>query len=90
MAGGGQVSLVHRLIGLHLAQDADVFVVLKQGVDRFEDALSRGDWVLGLADVRPFTGQPQDEVAAAACFLASDEAAYITGHVLSVNGGMYM
>jgi 3-oxoacyl-[acyl-carrier protein] reductase len=31
-----------------------------------------------------------DEVAAAACFLASDEAAYITGHVLAVNGGMYM
>jgi len=31
-----------------------------------------------------------DEVAAATCFLASDEAAYITGHVLAVNGGMYM
>ena len=31
-----------------------------------------------------------DEVAAAVCFLASDEAAYITGHVLAVNGGMYM
>jgi 3-oxoacyl-[acyl-carrier protein] reductase len=31
-----------------------------------------------------------DEVAAAACYLASDEAAYITGHVLTVNGGMYM
>jgi 3-oxoacyl-[acyl-carrier protein] reductase len=31
-----------------------------------------------------------DEVAAAACFLASDEASYITGHVLAVNGGMYM
>jgi 3-oxoacyl-[acyl-carrier protein] reductase len=31
-----------------------------------------------------------DDVAAAACFLASDEAAYITGHVLAVNGGMYM
>jgi 3-oxoacyl-[acyl-carrier protein] reductase len=31
-----------------------------------------------------------EEVAAAACFLASDEAAYITGHVLAVNGGMYM
>ena len=31
-----------------------------------------------------------DEVAAAACYLASDEAAYITGHVLTVNGGIYM
>jgi 3-oxoacyl-[acyl-carrier protein] reductase len=31
-----------------------------------------------------------DDVAAATCFLASDEAAYITGHVLAVNGGMYM
>jgi 3-oxoacyl-[acyl-carrier protein] reductase len=30
------------------------------------------------------------DVAAAICFLASDEAAYITGQVLAVNGGMYM
>jgi 3-oxoacyl-[acyl-carrier protein] reductase len=34
-------------------------------------------------------GTPQD-IAAAVCFLASDEAAYITGQVLNVNGGMYM
>ena len=31
-----------------------------------------------------------EDVASAVCFLASDEAAYITGHVLAVNGGMYM
>jgi 3-oxoacyl-[acyl-carrier protein] reductase len=31
-----------------------------------------------------------DEVASAVCFLASDEAAYITGQVLAVNGGMYL
>jgi 3-oxoacyl-[acyl-carrier protein] reductase len=31
-----------------------------------------------------------DDVASAVCFLASDEASYITGHVLAVNGGMYM
>ncbi len=34
-------------------------------------------------------GKPED-IAAAVAFLASDEASYITGHILSVNGGMYM
>ncbi|MGA7687109.1 MAG: 3-oxoacyl-[acyl-carrier-protein] reductase [Terriglobales bacterium] len=34
-------------------------------------------------------GTPQD-IASAVAFLASDEAAYITGHVLNVNGGMLM
>jgi 3-oxoacyl-[acyl-carrier protein] reductase len=34
-------------------------------------------------------GKP-DDVAAAVKFLASEDAGYITGHVLAVNGGMYM
>ena len=34
-------------------------------------------------------GLPED-VASAVCFLASDDASYITGHVLNVNGGMLM
>ena len=31
-----------------------------------------------------------EDVASAVSFLASDEASYITGHVLKVNGGMLM
>ncbi len=34
-------------------------------------------------------GEPA-EIASACCFLASDEAAYISGQTLHVNGGMYM
>ena len=31
-----------------------------------------------------------EEVAASAVFLASNEAGYITGHTLNINGGMLM
>ncbi len=47
----------------------------------------RTEWVSKVPLAR--FGTPED-VAAAVCFLASDAAAYITGQVLAVNGGMYM
>ena len=50
-------------------------------------AQAQADWASQIPLAR--LGAPQD-VAAAVCFLASDEASYITGHVLAVNGGMYM
>jgi 3-oxoacyl-[acyl-carrier protein] reductase len=48
---------------------------------------AQAEWE-GLIPLRRL-GTTQD-VAAAVCFLASDEASYITGQVLGVNGGMYM
>ena len=50
-------------------------------------ANAQQDWSAQIPLGRP--GTPAD-VAAAVCFLASDEASYITGQVLAVNGGMYM
>ena len=32
----------------------------------------------------------EDDVASLCCYLASDEAAFVTGQVLAVNGGTYV
>jgi 3-oxoacyl-[acyl-carrier protein] reductase len=48
---------------------------------------ARGSWESRIPLGR--LGTP-DDVAAAVCFLVSDEASYITGQVVAVNGGMYM
>ena len=50
-------------------------------------ASAKTDWAAQIPLGR--LGSPAD-VAAAVGFLASDEASYITGQVLAVNGGMYM
>lgn len=47
---------------------------------------AKGDWASLIPMGR--AGTPE-EIAAAVCFLASDEASYITGQVLAVNGGTY-
>jgi 3-oxoacyl-[acyl-carrier protein] reductase len=48
---------------------------------------AKSDWAAQIPLGR--MGTPAD-IAAAVHFLASDEASYITGQVLAVNGGMYM
>ncbi len=58
--------------------DTDMTRALSDGV--------RAEWAAKVPLGR--LGTP-DDIASAVCFLASDEAAYITGQVLAVNGGMY-
>ena len=48
-------------------------------------ALPATGWAQTSADTRL-----DEEIAAAAVYLASDEAAYVTGQTLHVNGGMAM
>jgi 3-oxoacyl-[acyl-carrier protein] reductase len=59
--------------------ETDMTAVLSQDVK---------DNIIGHIPLKRF-GRPED-VAAAVRFLASEEAGYITGAVLNVNGGMYM
>jgi NAD(P)-dependent dehydrogenase (short-subunit alcohol dehydrogenase family) len=55
-------------------------------VERYDDVDWDEDWFVGRTPVGRM-GQPAD-IAAAVCFLCSDEAAFITGEVIYVVGGM--
>ena len=55
----------------------------------FPPPMEKGDTVLLVSPSSPLTEkQPIEDVARAVAFFASDEAAYITGQVLCVDGGM--
>ncbi len=58
--------------------DTDMTRVLPENV--------RNEWASKIPLGRLGTAE---DVASAVCFLVSDEAAYVTGQVLAVNGGMY-
>ena len=61
--------------------------LIETDMTRVVSDAARQDWAARIPLKR--LGTPGD-VASAVAFLASDEASYITGHVLAVNGGMYM
>jgi 3-oxoacyl-[acyl-carrier protein] reductase len=60
--------------------------LIETDMTRAMTADAREEWAAKIPLRR--LGTPAD-IASAVCFLASDEASYITGHVLAVNGGMY-
>ncbi len=54
------------------------------------DTLSEGQREVGIRAIPMGRFGTSEEVAAAVVYLASDEASYVTGHTLHVNGGMAM
>ena len=57
------------------------------GAAGFENAQATGEFG-GEGEDRP--GGRRQDIANAVAFLASDQAGYVTGTTLHVNGGMYM
>jgi 3-oxoacyl-[acyl-carrier protein] reductase len=88
---GGIVSMMHP-IAAEVAQHGITVNAVSPGyiaTEMFEDIDPAGlEEALKLVPMRRY-GSPE-EIAAAMAFLASDDAAYITGQTLRVNGGMSM
>jgi 3-oxoacyl-[acyl-carrier protein] reductase len=87
----GLIGLTKALAQEMAARDITVNAVAPGFIDTDMTAVLSGEVKEKLLAQVPLRrlGRPE-EVAAAVRFLASDEAGYITGHVLNVNGGMYM
>lgn len=89
-ASKGGVVLLSKVMAVDLAQHGIRVNVLAPGpvetplVVQLHGAAVRGQWTNRIPMHR--YGRP-DEMAGAAVFLCSDEASYITGHVLAVDGG---
>ncbi len=61
VADGGDVGVVHRLVGLGLDGDADLPVVGQHLVQRLDQQLDAAPAVLGFAQVGAFARQPEDD-----------------------------
>jgi 3-oxoacyl-[acyl-carrier protein] reductase len=84
----GFVKALAREVGSrHITVNAIAPGLIETDMTRSVAEQAQADWASQIPLGR--IGAPED-VAAAVCFLASDEASYITGQVLAVNGGMYM
>jgi len=80
-------SLAGELASRNITVNAVAPGLIDTDMTRAVSATAHEDWASRIPMKR--LGTP-DDVAAAVEFLASDEASYITGQVLAVNGGMYM
>jgi 3-oxoacyl-[acyl-carrier protein] reductase len=85
------IGLTKTLAREYASRNVTVNVITPGFIDTDMTASMNEEAKKGMLSTIPLgrTGKPED-VAAAIAFLCSDEAAYITGETLRVNGGMYM
>ena len=94
-AGKGGVIGLSKVLAKEFARDAITVNCVSPGLTATPPVKNRmeaePDWAAEVVRDIP-TGRPgePEEIAAAVAFLASDEAAYITGQTLSVGGGLYV
>jgi 3-oxoacyl-[acyl-carrier protein] reductase len=84
---GFSKALARELASRHITVNVVAPGMIETDMTRELAEKAKIDWAAQIPAGR--LGTP-DDVAAAVGFLASDEASYITGQVLAVNGGMYM
>ena len=84
---GFSKALARELASRHITVNVVTPGLIETDMTRVITDKAKGDWASEIPLGRLGTTA---DVAAAVCFLASDEASYITGQVLAVNGGMYM
>jgi 3-oxoacyl-[acyl-carrier protein] reductase len=80
-------SLAREVASRHITVNVVAPGLIDTDMTRAITTEAHGDWAAQIPLGR--LGTPED-VASAVSFLASDEASYITGQILAVNGGMYM
>ena len=62
MSSRRHIGMIHRLFGFHLAEDADILIMLKQGIHPFDQPPHRCNWVIGFTQVCSLAGRPQYQV----------------------------
>jgi 3-oxoacyl-[acyl-carrier protein] reductase len=87
----GLIGLTKSLARELASRNITVNAVAPGMIETAMTAVLTGEQKAAMANQIPL-GRPgtDAEIAAAVAFLASDDAAYITGHTLDVNGGMHM
>lgn len=91
-AKAGMISLTHSLAKIFAPSGVRVNAISPGYIatDMYADITTR-ESEEAILDTIPLgrIGQPAD-IADAAVYLASEESAYVTGHILNVNGGFYL